>query len=316
MAATQNTTGNNGNNAQIATETLEKLNKGKTPRSSAKEQSDDKRLLAISDKSCVTALEKALGFGKSALHLEIAVSLSIFAFSPNGADRESKRHAMEIYKEAGFDTNPEGEDYKTVNRRINAAAALYEKQGRDMFVEAMDGAKEGKAIEALKNFLTQEFNFNGINAVLAAAGKPVKQYNTPEYQAKRTEEAAKDTKSQAEGEKATKVEGQPAAEGKPAEQQAQTVTPEDKATAAAVGERMEQPTMTDAEKASMARRSTDTPNAVIIATEHLHLAIPRDISRDELQQLALKIMEFAANMDFDAESKKTQKAQKQQPAHH
>lgn len=303
MAATQKTTSKTGTNASAQADALKKLQAGKTP-APAPTATPPKAALkqAISDKSCITALEKAMGFGKSALHLEIAVALSIFCYSDNGADREAKRHLMEIYKEAGFDINPNGEDYKTVNRRINASAAFFDKEGPETFLGAMEGMRDGKAIEALKNHLTMEYNFNGINALLAAAGKPVKQYNTPERQAAAAEAAKEADKSAA---------GQPTRQ--PESTQAQAPTPQDQATATAIGERVEAARGEQAQ--GQARRINDAPNSVLLATEHLHLAIPRDITREELQEMALKIMAFAADMDFEAEAKKGQKQNAAQTQH-
>lgn len=128
---------------------------------------------SVSPSSCVRALEKALGFGRSALYLEVAVSLAMFAASPTGADLATKRVVMGIYSRAGFNTDVDGEDYKTVNRRINASAALFHKLGREAVLNAMHGLREGKAIESLCSYLGG-FNFSGINAVLEYAGKPVK----------------------------------------------------------------------------------------------------------------------------------------------
>jgi hypothetical protein len=140
---------------------------------------------SVTPNSCVRALEKAIGFGKQALYLEVAVSLAVFASSSTGADRATKRVIMEIYTKAGYNTKVDGEDYKTVSRRINAAAALYTKIGKESILTAMRGLREAKAIDSLCGYLDDTYNFTGINAVLEYAGKPVKQTNTAEARAAR-----------------------------------------------------------------------------------------------------------------------------------
>jgi hypothetical protein len=313
------------------------------------EDRDDKRFLAISDASCLTALQRAFGFGKAALHLELAVSLSIFAYSDTGADLITKRHVMSIYGEAGFDVNPNGEDYKTISRRINAAAKLYNTLGgRPEIDRILEGTTEDLAIEMLKNHLTQEYNFSGINAVLAAAGSPVPQYNTPERAAARAQgqqppttpaQAQEPTSTQAGGEPGaalpqghvaaggTNEQGMPlTAEGtvdkrvKPeggesiATQEARgeitkeegdaqagkEPSAEDKATASVLAEKMEART-TDRR---MNRRSTDSPDAIIFTTDNIHVALPHDISMQEVKDLAFQLMAFAAEMQADEEAAK------------
>jgi hypothetical protein len=240
---------------------IEKTSKGMTP--SQIEVKKSLETVPVTPAACVRALEKAIGFAKSALHLEVAVALAMFASSDAGVDKEVKRKIMEVYTQAGFSTSPTGSDYKTVNRRINASAALYVKMGRHAVLSAMGGLHEGKAIDSLREFLADEFNFNGINAVLAVAGKPVKQTNTPEQALIR----------------AAKVG------------QATTVTPkagEETAMAATVGERI-------------AQRRAEDAGMVVIATANLHVAIPRTTTKTEVQELAMLLMDFAAHMDFEKE---------------
>ena len=118
--------------------------------------------------SCVQAMQRALSFGKSALYLELAVSVSMFASSSTGADRATKRKVEQVYAEVGFDIA--GTDYKTVRRRIDAGAALYEAEGAEAFLKIAEGLAEEEAIEAISVYIGT-FQFSGINAVLEYAGK-------------------------------------------------------------------------------------------------------------------------------------------------
>lgn len=352
--STQKTPGTRGRkpkaaNPNIAADTLKAMEENKVPQTAAgapqatkpeatpaprsQEAKDDKRFLAVSEGSCLAAMQRAFGFGKSALHLECAAALSVFCFSGNGASREASDRLKEIYAEAGYDIATDGEDYKTIMRRIAAFGKLYTKMDRREIIGAFDGLTEMEAIESLKNYIAQEYNFNGINSILAAAGEPVKQTNTPEYRQNKqaatnqggqpnnpgSSGSAKDdpqTEKTAEGQRLNK-DGSVDQRTKPdAElEQKQGNSPADDATAAKLGERMDNRRSTDAaddrrdRRASdsapaQLRRNTDQPDAIVFTTENLHIAIPRDISRAEVMEMTTKLMAFAASMNFEEEEQK------------
>jgi hypothetical protein len=314
--------GANKPDPSIVDETLKTLDKGEVPPKAPDapdqgtpkmdESQHDKRFLAVSEGACLTAMQRAFGFGKAALHLECAVALTVFAFSDKGASKEATERLKQIYTEAGFDTNVDGDDYKTVMRRIGAFGKLYNKMDRREIIGAMDGRTENEAIESLKNYLTTEYNFTGINAVLAMAGEPVKQTNTPEYrEGKGKDKDADKEPTQAKGDNAKPEPAKTEPTGTAPEPQA--ASPEDQATAAKLGERMQNRRSGD-NAGPFQRRLTDQPNAIVFSTEHLHVAIPRDVSRTEVLDMAAKLMQFAATMDFEAEDKR-QQSNPRQPAH-
>lgn len=325
MATTQNGNGNKGTNEQIANDTLKTMEAtGNAPKAPSNEEKLDKRFLQVSEQSCITSLEKAHGFSKSALHLEAAVSLALFCFSNGGADRETKRYAMDLYGKAGYDANPNGEDYKTINRRVNAFASLFDHQGRDMFMEAMEGQTEEQAIEALKNFITQEFNFKGINDILAAAGKPVKQYAVAASKAAASQPAQEPAPAKGEDGTAKQAEAAPSGEAAQKAPEAtqeggkqEEVTPEDKATAAKLSERIEQNRQEAVSPNDMTRRVDDQPDSIIFHTERIHVALPRDIGADEVKEMALQLLAFAAQLDTAASTKKqtSRKSESRQTTH-
>lgn len=344
--AKRNGNGNKGNGnheAQINGDTLKTIEQGGEPPRIEDEAKLDKRFLQVSDGSCISQLEKAFGFGKSAIHLECAVALALFTFSDKGADRETKRHAMDLYGKAGYDVNPNGEDYKTINRRVNAFATLYEYEERQAWMDAMDNQMEEQAIEALKNFLIQEYNFKGINDILAAAGKPVKQY------AVAASRAGKGTSTKAGGQAGTAApQGTPGAGGTNeagmpltkegtvdkrvapeggqslSTQQAQEqiskeeadaqagkqVSPEDQATAAKLGERMA--ANRQVSPAEMKRRKEDTPDAIVFHTANIHVALPRNIEPDEVKEMALQLLQFAAEQEAKTSSRSTARGKDRQ----
>lgn len=77
--------------------------------------------------TCTAALSCAASNHKAAIQLELAVSLAVFHMN-GGTSRDARSVLNGVYSSSGWQcahfTDP---DYKTVNRRINAAASLYEK---------------------------------------------------------------------------------------------------------------------------------------------------------------------------------------------
>jgi hypothetical protein len=298
-------------NPVIVDEALKTLNKGEVPPEAPKapeaeppkrdEAKDDKqRFLAVSPGACLTAMQRAFGFGKAAINLECAVALTVFAFNDNkGANKEASEQLKQMYTDAGYDTATDGEDYKTIMRRIGAFGKLYASMDRREIIGAMDGKTENEALESLKNYLSTEYSFRGINSILAAAGHTVKQTNTPEYREGKKPDAKGDDSTPEPSKKEAKETAQ--------EPQASA---EDKATAAKLGERMEKRRDTD-NRTDFHRRTTDQPNALVFRTEHLHVALPRDISRNEVIEMATKLMQFASVMNFEEEEKKQQSNPKQ-----
>lgn len=334
-------------------------------RTKEEEAKDNKELLnpQISDGALLGALRKAFGFGRKALHLEIATSLAKFAedgsLIPNKATRSQ---IIRLYAQAGYDVqSSKGDDYKTVWRRMDAAAELYQTITRPKIYEAMQGKTDAEALAALTEYLAKTYNFTGINSVFAAAQKPVKQTNTPEYRAAKATEAqetqsqppmapepAQQPEANVEG-VSTKAGGEPGdaqpqghaaaggvneqgmpltkdgtidkrvkpedgtslatqeARGEISKEEADAQagkqpkaeakgSPEDRATAGALASQMQE--------RRQDRRKSDSPDAIIFTTDHTHVALPHDITKEEVMELAQKLMMFAAEMTQDEEGAK------------
>lgn len=215
---------------------------------------------SVTPGSCVRALEKAIGFGRSALYLEVAVSLAVFASSTTGADRATKRVVMDIYAQAGFDVSPTGRDYKTVNRRVNVSADLFNKLGEDAVKQAMHGLRDGKAIESLTSYLGEDIKFDSINALLEYVGKPVEQTNTPEVRAAR---AAKEAA-------------------------------ENNAAAVGINDRIA------ARRAEREKQQAEDVDGIIINAGKLSVVLPRDCTADEVMMLVAKLTDYATRLAEEA----------------
>lgn len=120
----------------------------------------------------VSSIIQAAGSFKSAINLEVAVCLTVYAQYRSSA-LPAKKELYSVYKEAGYDceVGGTGKDYKTVNRRIGYAAQFFDSLSRGKVEEFMgDETHDLAALMAIVNHLTQEYNFRSMNDVLTAAG--------------------------------------------------------------------------------------------------------------------------------------------------
>lgn len=122
----------------------------------------------------VSALTRAKGAHKDALAIEVSVGLALYA--QKGASEkvglDAKRALMGAYADAGFACRVHtDEDYKNINRRINAMADLYVKlDGRQTITDWIDGAAPKDQVEAILGHVVK-FGFEGINSILHYVGK-------------------------------------------------------------------------------------------------------------------------------------------------
>jgi len=102
---------------------------------------------------CVKALSSAFALSSKALQSELAVALFVF-HTVGGTSIDAKRELRAVYAEAGRPcTNPEDASYQTVVRRINRAAALFDKLGARRVARAADELAPVAAIRALVDML-------------------------------------------------------------------------------------------------------------------------------------------------------------------
>ena len=84
-------------------------------------------MTVLSISTCITALHGAALSRKAAFQTELAVSFAVFLMQ-SGTERPARQMLTEAYASAGYlCMDPADADYKTVNRRINATADLFNK---------------------------------------------------------------------------------------------------------------------------------------------------------------------------------------------
>lgn len=135
--------------------------------------SGDAASTIISLETCVSNINKAMTSRRLALQIELSVGLSVFAMH-GSTSKEARDMLNQIYVNAGWrSADPRGLDYKTVNRRINATASLFDKLGAEEINNAIGNNKEQRAINAIAKHL-EHYKLLTVNDVFAFAGKPVK----------------------------------------------------------------------------------------------------------------------------------------------
>lgn len=191
------------------------------------------KLSSVSTATFISAITNATMSYKYALQLELATGLVLFA-EAGEANRDSKRALQQVYISAGYDCADQyKQDYKTIRRRIDASATLFDWMEIDTILKLIDNRAEMNAIMAVVQHLEQ-YNLKGINSVLALCGKPVilkrekpadgddnkqpkgeakKTHSVKEYQQKQKEASASNAPAnEKEGQQASSREQQ-AAEG-------------------------------------------------------------------------------------------------------
>lgn len=210
----------------------------------------------------VAALKEAGGFHKSSFHIEMAVCLAFYN-EHEKADLNAKKLLRPIYEKAGYDCkNPQGDDYKTVQRRISVAADLFSHVGgQETVYDWMDREVGAKGIAVLVKEL-EKHKLDNISLVKAYVGKP----------AVRTYTRRQPT--DAEKELANRVANTPITGGDSGG------TGQAKPVVVQTGPQL--------------RRAQDQlPPERVLRTDHIVCAIPMDATQDEIKALALKLLEFA-----------------------
>lgn len=133
-----------------------------------------RKMPKTNEKVLVDSLLSAISFHRDALELEMAVSLLFFGAKgeTNSVSLKTKKALREIYQRAGYDcVEVSGEDYKTVNRRINVSADFFVfVGGSETLIDWLEDATPSKQINKIVEEL-KGYNFSGVSAVQAYIGK-------------------------------------------------------------------------------------------------------------------------------------------------
>lgn len=103
----------------------------------------------LSIETCVAALNRAAFNRKAAFQIELATGLAMFLIS-GSTDKEAKQSLCAAYASAGYACASSADmDYKTVNRRINVSADLFNTLGADKVAKWASRHTEALMLDAL-----------------------------------------------------------------------------------------------------------------------------------------------------------------------
>ena len=131
----------------------------------------DDAMAILSPQTCVTALSKSMILGRKALQTELAVCLAIFA-GGGSTSREMRALVTDMYCKAGYEaSNTKSRHYKAVNRKVSAAASLYENIGGIAILHWIGNCAEEDVIESVIRGL-EAYQFESMDDVLEFTGRP------------------------------------------------------------------------------------------------------------------------------------------------
>lgn len=197
--------------------------------------------MELSIETCTSCLTHAAINRKQALQLEFAVGLCVFLLF-KGAGVEARRMLNQTYAAAGYRCITVADpDYKTINRRINVTAALYERL-------------------PVKTWVGGHAEFDAVRAVVVGL-EPYEIYTVADAQ--RYCAPAKTT-------------SYVRTEVRPHTDILQPVSHHS-------GQR---------QVMGMFRRASDTAKAIHVTTAHIDVVLPPTVTREELVELALKLLQL------------------------
>jgi hypothetical protein len=233
----------------------------------------------VTEKAMIDAISDAGAWSKQALEMELATGLALFAAN-GGVSLESKRQLQAIYVQAGYKADAiSSEHYKTVRRRIDASAGLYEHIGHDEIVSWIGRAKDRNAIQKIVSNL-EEYNLDSIQSVFALIGKKPAakpKANAQAIGSQKSSEAPQSSETQ-------QPMGLPTVSLPEGSKEALPETA--KIIGAAVAEG----------RTARGRRATDIEGAATIKTEHVSILIAPDAPREELMEISMKLLEYINTM--------------------
>lgn len=124
----------------------------------------------LSAMTCVDLMTQALMSRREALRTEVSVALGVF-YEAGRTSNEAKEILYQVYCRIGYDCIPwDRPDYKTINRRINNAALLFDKIGYDKLKNWIGKSTEYELIGKVREQIV-ELGIESMDSLLSYCGK-------------------------------------------------------------------------------------------------------------------------------------------------
>lgn len=119
----------------------------------------------------LACLSNAVLHRRAALQIELAVGLCV-AHDLVDDPAQGRVALVQVYASAGYDClATDGRDYKTINRRVNAAFLLFEKLGDEAIKRAVRGNAGHRRVEAVQGMI-EPLQLYTMDDVMAFCGRP------------------------------------------------------------------------------------------------------------------------------------------------
>lgn len=214
------------------------------------------------------ALTRANALAKASIALEMSVCMVIYAFN-GGATLAGKKNVRKAYTAAGYrceDGN--GSDYKTVSRRLNGAALLYDRMGgTTKIVEIIGGYTGLPALMSINEHLNLTYDIPTLTSVFTVAGRPVISTYIP--------------KSKKTGDGTRRM----------------LATPSEELSEAVTTHEIKVDYAPDAApQDSYKHRTDDQEGALILQTGQLQLVVPKDVQYDDVLDMLIELKGIASRL--------------------
>lgn len=132
---------------------------------------------------CIEALRGSLQLSRQAIQTEVAVCFVVFYEHDGVINQETMKALRSVYAQAGrVDcATPESRSYKTVSRRMNRCADLYETVKHSKMKRVLKDVPDKGMIAAIKEFLAP-FEIESMDDVATHSGKPRKPTEKVEHE--------------------------------------------------------------------------------------------------------------------------------------
>lgn len=260
----------------------------------------------VSHSLLVSSIVQASGTFKSAINLEVAVCVAVFA-EFRTVNLAAKKELLSVYREAGYkcEVGGGGADYKTVNRRMGYAAEFFNSLEPGTVEEWMgDETQDSAALQSVVNRLTVEYNFRSMSDVLLAAGKTPPAKQVKQQTAKK---AATPPEPVVPAKRVTASDQKVIDAAKARFEKGNAPTKLQSVTLAKHGINLEEKKPSEADigvmnemgRVSKDRRETDKASWLRLNFQGATLCVPRDMKSQVLGDLGIKLMAVANQMKGD-----------------
>lgn len=259
-----------------------------------------KEVVYASEKDLLNGLTESHTQRVSALHIELAVCFLYFASQKVAGDvsKDIKKQLYPLYNQAGYEClNTTDPQYKTVARRIGAAADLYKFVGGEETVSSwVEDVRPRLQVGEVVNHL-EEFNLTGVSSIAELVGK---EQRKGRGKAKAEDSSDGGSQQASQKQEAAGAPQQGDAEAGSNKQQAQP-SAADRAAMSELSQPSAKASVQGAQQEQRNRRANDNlPADRVFVRGHMKVIVPFEATADEVEAAATFLNMVAQRLKLDS----------------